>query len=475
MLSTVLLVSCIFLACIVAAVGLFRPFLGLLVFLMIHFIQPGEMVPALAPLRIELVYAALLIGLLIFRRRSVKERSPFFTDHVLFGAVALTGAAALSVPFALWRGGAIETVFELMKLVVLMALIRLIVDTENRLRGLLWCMTTIGAWFAASSLSAFYRGEYYHLNYNLGNLNRAQGVNSIVGGPNELAGALLALLPLLIALLSNTRSWLARLLLIICGAVSLVAIALTGSRIAIVGLLAIAVFYTFQSKHRIRTVLAIIFIGCSLWIWMPPQYRQRYLTVEEYAAGAKLDDSNELRLKVWTAGREIFLQRPILGVGAGQFPIGYGLIFLRGRHAGWMQPHNLLIQVACELGMVGLLAFGYFLMQIVKAIVFVLREKSESSVRMNYQVGLACAVMLVGVLILSAVSHTLYRPYWYLLGGMVAANQSILRTKLKAISGQPNETVGPESSGTFEHWNTAPQASGEIPLFIAQHEPRRLR
>jgi O-antigen ligase len=473
MISTVLIVFCVLFAGIVAIVGLFRPFVGLLVFLGVHFFQLGEMFPALAPLRVELIYAALLIGLFTFRRRSTEERSPLFTDRVLLGAFALAGAAALSIPFAIWRGGAIETVFVLIKLIVLMALIRLIVDTENRLRGLLWCMTAIDAWFAASSLLAFYRGEYYHLNYNLGNLSRAQGVNSIVGGPNELAGTLLALLPLVIALFSSTRRWPARLLLTLCGAISLAAIGLTGSRIAIVGLLAIAVFYTFQAKHKVRTALAILLIACSLWIWMPREYRQRYLTVEQYAAGAKLDDSNELRFKVWGASREIFFQRPILGVGAGQFPIGYGLIFLRGRHSAWMQPHNLLIQVACELGIVGLFAFAYFLVQIAKAIVPVLRKRSECSVRMNYQVGLACAVMFVGVLILSAASHTLYRPYWYLLGGMVAANQSILRTKLKEISGQPIETVGPESSGALEHWNTAPQATDEIPLFIAQHGPRR--
>jgi O-antigen ligase len=469
-----LILFLLLLACIVAVVGLFRPFVGLLVFLALHFVQPAEMLPALAPLRIEMVYAALLIGLLTFRRRDAKERSPFFTDHVLRGAFVLIGAAVLSVPFALWIGGALATVFELLKLIVLMVLIRFMVDTEDRLRGLLWCMTAIGAWFASSSLSAFYNGNYYHLNYNLGNLNRAQGVNSIVGGPNELAGALLALLPLLIALLSNTRSWLARLLLIVCGAVSLAAIALTGSRIAIVGLLVIGLFYACLSKHRVRVVLAIMLIGCSLWIWMPREYRQRYLTVEEYAEGAKLDDSNELRFKIWAAGRDIFLQRPILGVGAGQFSTGYGLLILRGRHLAWMQPHNLLIQVACELGLVGVFAFGYFLVQISKAIATVLRERDKSAVRMNYQVGLACTVMFVGVLTLSAAGHTLYRPYWYLLGGMVAANENLLRTKLKkASSGQSIDTVEPESSETFGHWNTTSKANGEISSFIAQHERRR--
>jgi len=50
---------------------------------------------------------------------------------------------------------------------------------------------------------------------------------------------------------------------------------------------------------------------------------------------------------------------------------------------------------------------------------------------LNYQVAVACAVMFVGIMILSSVSHTLYRPYWYLLAGLVAANRNILYAKLK--------------------------------------------
>lgn len=43
--------------------GLFRPFLELLLLMTLHFAQPAEMIPALAPLRIEFVY-----GLVVFRR-----------------------------------------------------------------------------------------------------------------------------------------------------------------------------------------------------------------------------------------------------------------------------------------------------------------------------------------------------------------------------------------------------------------------
>jgi len=427
--NTVLFI-CLVLGASILVAGLFRPFLGLLAFLAIHFIQPGELVPALTSFRIELVYGTLLIGILMYRRIKTSGRG-LFSDKILRGAVLLICAGLLSIPFAVWRGGAANTVLEMLKLATLMFLLSVLIDSDRRLRNTLWCMAGMGIWFAGSSLSAFAHGQFYSLRYNVGNLNRAEGVNSIVGGPNELAGLLLALLPLLVALFRDTRNIFARTLLLACGVLSLAAISLTGARIVMIALIAVAVFYIFESKHKTPTFIATVLIAVVMWVSLPTEYKKRYLTVQQYVEGGQLDASNSFRLEVWKAGGRIFLKFPVLGVGAGQFSTAYGLIFLAGRHAAWMNPHNLLIQVACELGIVGLLVFCYFLWQIGGGIAVGLRQKHRRWMKLNYQVALACAVMFVGVLILSSVGHTLYRPYWYLLAGMVAANRNIVRAKFR--------------------------------------------
>jgi len=458
-----------FVGLLLAIAGLFRPFLGLLIFLIIHFVQPGELIPALAPFRIELVYGTLLV--LVLLRKASSSRFSLFSDRILFAALLLIGAGVLSVPFGVWPFGSAQVVFEVAKLTVFMLLITLIVDTEGRLRTLLWCLAAILTWFAASSLSGFVHGEFYALKYDWGTLERAQGINSVVGGPNELAGLLLALLPLLIALLRITRSIPARVLLLASGALSLVALSLTGSRIAIIALVAMAVYYAFQAKHKLLTCGACVVLGVLIWANLPPEYQQRYLTVESYAEGGQLDASNELRLEVWKAGWLIFSKYPIVGVGAGQFANAYGTIYLAGRSGDWMNPHNLFIQVICELGIVGLVVFGFFLWQIAKGIRVVLREQGNSAVALCYEVGAACSVMYVGIFIVSTVSHTLYRPYWYLLGGLVAANRGILLSKLKSLGspadvqvpiygrqGQPVQALNP----SYVHY-AAPQAA--LPLW----------
>jgi O-antigen ligase len=414
-----------------AIAGLFRPFLGVIVFMLIHFVQPGELIPALAPLRIELVYGALLIIVVFWRQLSTKPPS-LLQDKILFSSLLLIGAGIFSVPFSVWPGGAAATVLNMVKLVVLILLLIMVVDSKDRLRRLLWCMTAVGAWFAGSSLFAYIHGQFYALKYAEGNLARAEGVNSIVGGPNELAGLLLALLPLLIALLRTSRSILGRILLIGCGAATLAAISLAGSRIAMIGLIAMAAYYTIQSKRKLLTLLACIVIGCITWGLLPSEYRTRYITVEHYASGGNLDASNEFRLQVWRAGGQIFLHRPIFGVGAGQFSTAYGLTYLgEGKHRKWMNPHNLLIQTACELGMVGVVIFGNFLWQIAKGIRYVFLRRKMSGTRLNYEMAVACSVMYVGVVILSLVGHTLYRPYWYLLAGLVAANRNLVIARVK--------------------------------------------
>jgi putative inorganic carbon (hco3(-)) transporter len=424
--SPVILAIGLILGAALAIVGLFRPFLGMLVFVTIHFVQPGELIPALQPLRIELVYGTLLIAILIYRRVS-RSGPSLLSDGIILGAAILLATALLSIPFAVWRGGAANTVIGLIKLIALIPLIAILVESQNHLRMTLWCMAGLAAWFAGSCLSAYAHGQFYAL----GTLDRAEGINSIVGGPNELAGILLAFLPLLIVLLRTTRNILARILLVTYGAVSLGAISLTGSRIAMIGLIAIAIFYTVESKHKILTCVACILIGTTIFQLLPREYILRYLTVEYYAKGGKLDASNELRLQIWRVGEKIFLKYPIFGVGAGQFSTAYGQIFLAGRHAAWMNPHNLLLQLACELGIVGLAAFVYFMWQIVKGIRFVLRKKRNREFALNYQLAIACSVMCMGVLILSLVGHTLYRPYWYLLAGLVAANRNIVYAKLR--------------------------------------------
>jgi O-antigen ligase len=400
--------------------GLFRPFLGLLVLMTLHFIQPSEWVPALAPFRIELTYGILML-LLLLRTKAGSILTILKTNPIVRATMGLEVVVLVTIPLSIWPGGAFAEATELSKMIMLQILMTFFIDTEARLRSILWLLVGFLLWFAGSSFSAYLHGQYYIVN----GVQRIQGVNSMVGDPNALAGLLLALLPFLVALIRCSKNFLIKLLLMACGGMVLSALLLTGARISLLALVPVVIFYILQSKRKILGLTAAVVLALVVWFSLPAQYQKRYLTVKTYAEGGQLDDSNKLRLAIWDAGWRMFLDHPFLGVGAGQFSTAYGMVYSRQIHHAWMQPHSLFLQVTCELGLVGLLAFGNLIVQIWRANRKLMKFKTFPQYNTIYQFALACSLMMIGIAVVSSVSHTLYRPYWYLLAGMVAANRRI--------------------------------------------------
>jgi O-antigen ligase len=159
-----------------------------------------------------------------------------------------------------------------------------------------------------------------------------------------------ALLPFLIVLIRTSRRLLWVPLFALAGC-SIAAMVLTGSRTALLSLPVMGAYYILRSRHKVASLAIGIVLACVIWFSMPAAYQQRYLTVQSYAEGGQLDDSNQFRLEIWSAAWHIFLRNCIIGVGAGQFPIAFG-----EEYHHWMNPHNLFLQVGCELGILGLLA-----------------------------------------------------------------------------------------------------------------------
>jgi O-antigen ligase len=426
------------LASVLAVVGLLRPFLGLLVLILIHFVQPGELIPALETFRIELIYGLLLLLSFVVHRASTPT-APSLTSPILRAALMLLGYVALTVPFAIWRGGALDQTIGLAKFVFILFFIATLVDTNFRLRSVVWTLVGLLTWYAGSAMNSYLKGEFV---FKQG-IERAVGVSSAVGDPNALAGLIVGLLPFLIAAIRFTRMMAARLLLLSVFPLALATLIVTGSRASMLALVAVGIYYVLRSKHKILSFACYVALALVIWVGMPQQYQQRYLSPARYAQGDEMDESNELRLRIWKAGWRMFLDHPVLGVGAGQFGTAYGTVYSGRAHGPWMQPHNLLVQVGCELGLVGLVIFGYFVFQIVKANRSLLQLKGRSAYKLNYEVALACGALLAGVAVVSVFGHTLYRPYWYLLGGLVAANRFVAgQVEKSEVGGAPGEGAG---------------------------------
>ena len=84
------------------------------------------------------------------------------------------------------------------------------------------------------------------------------------------------------------------------------------------------------------------------------------------------------RIEIWKAGLKLFQQHPIWGVGPGQFATALGETF--GSHY-WKTAHNSFVQVAGELGIIGIMLFVAILLRIRKNLRTARKLLSESSTR----------------------------------------------------------------------------------------------
>jgi putative inorganic carbon (hco3(-)) transporter len=157
----------------------------------------------------------------------------------------------------------------------------------------------------------------------------------LLGDPNDLAMALLMALPMQVYLLGTTRRLLPRLLLLACIGAVLWSTYLTNSRGAVLGLAAMLTCLSYRRYGLKRTLLIAPLLLVALVAGGPGR-------IDDMSAD---EDSAAGRVDAWYAGFEMFRERPLFGVGMGNFV-----------EHNWLTAHNSFVLAMAELGTV-----GYFL------------------------------------------------------------------------------------------------------------------
>lgn len=135
--------------------------------------------------------------------------------------------------------------------------------------------------------------------------------DSMVEGNNELAVALMVVMPLMYYLrATSARAWVRWLLLammVFSGAAALG----TQSRGAFLALLAMASVLGLKSKHPVRfSVLLVIVLSIGI-AFMPDSWSERMDTIQTYEG----DSSAMSRIYTWTTLWNVAIDRPLLGAG----------------------------------------------------------------------------------------------------------------------------------------------------------------
>jgi len=333
-------------------------------------------------------------------------------------AIALFAVAVLTIPIAIWPGGSFDHVTQLYsKVILLFVLICYGVRTLPEVRAL------VVAGFAAALLIEI--GEIVHPSPERDKL--------LVGtyDANDVAFVLVCLLPLASAFFARTREstrWIAAAAAILAVA----AIVLTRSRGGFVSLCVISAILAIRLPTE-RWDLRVAFFGIGFLMFVyfaSEQYWARIETIwDSRSALPEEYDARGLaaaRLEIWAKGVKLFFEHPVLGVGAGGFETAEGLS--HGGEGKWNAAHNSFLQIAVDLGVVGLILFVALLRRAVRDCRELARRASEASdLEAWLWLAYGVEVSLYGYIV---AGMTLFQGYSYVLYFLVAITAVIRRATL---------------------------------------------
>ena len=299
-----------------------------------------------------------------------RDRAPFNVPWYLVASILLLLAAMfLSMTVAVDIRSSLKEVAKWLEFLLL-----ILFGTQYiRTRRQLWIIVVLI--LLAGVSQAFY--GYFQYFFNLGPTSfiRASSlrVYGTFGQPNPFAGYINMPLSIAIALLVLGRTWLTRVLAGSAAVLLGAAIYLSQSRGAEIAFAASLLFILFIGIPGLRRPFGIaatiggVLIGALCIGLIPlyvfnPLFKQFGLTQISFTAPTNADYSTAERIAHWIAGIRMFMTHPFLGVGIGNYgavyPNYYATIFVNSLD----QAHNYYINVAAEMGAIGLTVFLLFIM-----------------------------------------------------------------------------------------------------------------
>jgi O-antigen ligase len=169
---------------------------------------------------------------------------------------------------------------------------------------------------------------------------------------------------------------------------------------------------------------------------MPVQYLSRLSTLSDIIPGwgdPRTEISLRGRLSENTVAWMMFSDHPILGVGLDNYPALYQQY---SRQLGLdprlepRDPHNLYLEIASQLGLVGLAVFGVLVWFMFRGLLQAHRDFRAGAMKDYAEMTAAFAIAMFGYLSAALFLHSAYDRYFWLLFGIGLALPQVARHEL---------------------------------------------
>ncbi len=256
-------------------------------------------------------------------------------------------------------------------------------------------------------------------------------VSGRAGHSNWLAMIILLLIPLNFYWYSVTKKNLVKVLIVITFVLEVIALILTYTRTGLMigtvlgALLFMKQFYRLTPLRISLGFLALV----MLWLALPAAYKERVLNPRQYTRSISVMS----RLDMQTAAMRYSLENPVFGLGPG----GFGIEYIRENtetartmrymvdRMGW-QPvfvgaHNMYLQLASDMGFVGLSIFIAFYIVLMRHLYRLEEQYIKSGDTQGAAMAGALFISLLAFLLCAVFLHALQQKIWWMVTAVTAA------------------------------------------------------
>jgi putative inorganic carbon (hco3(-)) transporter len=314
-------------------------YVALVLFMVIYCGRPEDWIPGLSDVPLAKIAGIVSLLALVFSLGQIRNRFPREVTYLVLLIGQLFLASLLS---PVWRGGAFLKTVDFAKVLLVVVVITVAVNTTRRLRLLVFVQAASVALIAVVTVVK----------------GRALGerLDGMLGGnysnPNDLALAIVISLPLCLGLLFLTRNRLWKAAWAITMLVMVYGVILTGSRGGFIALTitAIVCLWHFAIRgHRRYFLVLVPLVGAILWLSSGDTLSNRLNeTLDSKDPNSVAYASSQERQQLFWRSVDITEEHPLLGVGPGNFEVISG---------SWRETHNTFTQLSSEGGLPALILY----------------------------------------------------------------------------------------------------------------------
>jgi putative inorganic carbon (hco3(-)) transporter len=317
-------------------------YVGLVFFMIVYFARPEDWIPGLAAVPLAKITGVVIFLALFFSFGEIRWHLPPEAIYLVLLVAQLWLAAAFS---PIWKGGAINVMFNFSKVLPLVIVIYGAVRSITRLRLILFVQVVSISIIAVASIFS-----------RLTTLGRLQGaLSQLSSDPNDLALLIDVTLPFCLALALSTRAYWKKLALLSTLLILIYTVSLTASRAGAIALIVVVLTCVWQFGVRRRRLYFLWLIPVAvvvIWLFGGNLLRQRFEQTNLNSSTSSQVTAASLsalqRKELFLQSLRVTAQHPLLGVGPGNFITVSGV---------WHVTHNSYTEISAEGGILALLLY----------------------------------------------------------------------------------------------------------------------